>query len=82
LVLEQYYLLNPIFNLNKVKVVNNPSGFNANSLYMYNRDKSILYYYSTQQKDFIQNLNIHFETLKKHLNNGTYYLGKYSFSRE
>jgi len=82
LVLEQYYLLNPIFNLNKVKVANNPSGSNAKSLYMYNRDKSILYYYSTQQKDFIQNLNIHFETLKKHLNNGTYYLGKYSFSRE
>jgi hypothetical protein len=82
LVLEQYYLLNPIFNLNKVKVANNPSGSNAKSLYMYNRDKSILYYYSTQQKDFIKNLNIHFETLKKHLNNGTYYLGKYSFSRE
>lgn len=82
LVLEQYYLLNPIFNLNKIKVANNPSGSNAKSLYMYNRDKSILFYYSTQQKDFIKNLNIHFETLKKHLNGGTYYLGKYSFSRE
>ena len=34
------------------------------------------------KKIFIKNLNIHFETLKKHLNNGTYYLGKYSFSRE
>jgi hypothetical protein len=82
LVLEQYYLLNPIFNLNKVKVANNPSGSNAKPLYMYNRDKSVLYYFSTQQEDFIKNLNIHFETLKKHLKNGTYYLGKYSFSRE
>lgn len=82
LVLEQYYLLDPTFNLNKIKVANNPSGSNAKPLYMYNKDKSILYYFSFQQKDFIKNLNIHFETLKKHLNNGTYYLGKYSFSRE
>jgi len=82
LVLEQYYLLDPLFNLNKVKVANNPSGSNAKPLYMYNRDKSVLYYFSTQQKDFIKNLNIHFETIKKHLKNGTYYLGKYSFSRE
>jgi len=82
LVLEQYYLLNPVFNLNKIKVANNPSGSNAKPLYMYNRDKTVLYYFSTQQNDFIKNLNIHFVTLKKHLKNGTYYLGKYSFSRE
>jgi hypothetical protein len=82
LVLEQYYLLNPIFNLNSIKVVNNPSGSNSKPLYLYNRDKSILYYYSTQQKDFIVNLNIHFETFTKHLIKGTYYLGKYLFSRE
>jgi hypothetical protein len=48
---------------------------------MYNRDKTILYYYSIQQKDFINNLNIHYLTFNKHLNNNTYYLGKYSFSR-
>lgn len=35
-----------------------------------------------QQKDFINNFNIHYVTFNKHLNNGTYYLGKYSFSRE
>src|SRR5438876_1187754 len=75
-------LLNPVFNLNRVKVVNNPSGSNAKPLYMYNRDKTVLYYFSTQQNDFIKNLNIHFETIKKHLNNGTYYLGRYSFSKE
>lgn len=82
IVLEQYYLLDPSFNLNTVKVANNPSGSNAKPLFMYNRDKSILYYYSMQQKDFINNLNIHYVTFNKHLNNGTYYLGKYSFSRE
>ena len=82
IVLEQYYLLDPSFNLNTVKVANNPSGSNAKPLFMYNRDKSILYYYSMQQKDFINNLNIHYVTFNKHLNNGTYYLGKYFFSRE
>lgn len=49
---------------------------------MYNRDKSILYYFSSQQQDFINNLNIHYITFNKHLKNGTYYLGKYLFTRE
>jgi hypothetical protein len=82
IVLEQYYLLDPSFNLNTIKVANNPSGSNAKPLYMYNRDKSVLYYSSTQQKDFIVNLNISHFTFTKHLNNGTYYLGKYLFSRK
>jgi hypothetical protein len=82
IVLEQYYLLDPSFSLNTVKVANNPSGSNAKPLFMYNRDKTILYYYSMQQKDFINKLNIHYVTFNKHLNNGTYYLGKYFFSRE
>lgn len=82
IVLEQYYLLDPSFNLNTVRVVNNPSGSNAKPLYMYNRDKTILYYSSMQQKDFITNLNIHYVTFNKHLNKGTYYLGKYLFTRE
>jgi len=82
LVLEQYYLLNSAFNLNRIKVVNNPSGSHSKGLYMYNRNKTILYYYSSQQKDFINNFNIHYITFNKHLKNNTYYLGKYSFSRE
>jgi Cytochrome C and Quinol oxidase polypeptide I/GIY-YIG catalytic domain len=81
LVLEQYYLLNSSYNLNVIKVANNPSGSNSKPLYMYNRDKTILYYFSYQQNDFIKNLKIHFETFKKHLNNNTHYLGRYSFSR-
>ena len=82
IVLEQYYLLDPSFTLNTIKVANNPSGSNAKSLYMYNRDMSVLYYDSTQQIDFIRKFNIHHTTFTKHLNNGTYYLGKYLFLRE
>jgi hypothetical protein len=82
IVLEQYYLLDPSFNLNTVRVANNPSGSNAKPLYMYNRDKTILYYSSMQQKDFIINLNIHHVTFNKHLKKGTYYLSRYLFTRE
>lgn len=81
-VLEQYYLLDPNFTLNTIRVANNPSGSNARSLYMYNRDMSILYYSSTQQIDFIRKFNVHHSTFTKHLDNGTYYLNKYLFLRE
>ena len=82
IVLEQYFLLDSCFNLNTIKVSNNPSGSTSKPLYMYNRDKSILYYYTMQQKDFISKLNISHFTFTKHLTKGTYYLGKYLFSRE
>jgi hypothetical protein len=84
IVLEQYYLLDPSFNLNTIKIANNnnPSSSNAKSLYMYNRDQTILYYSSIFQKDFINNLNICHFTFTKHLKKGTYYLGKYFFSRK
>lgn len=82
IVLEQYYLLDPSFNLNTVRIANNPSGSNSRALYFYNRDKSILYFYTTQQKDFITKLNISHFTFTKHLEKGTYYLGKYLFLRE
>ena len=82
IVLEQYYLLDPSFTLNTIKVVNNPSGSNAKPLFMYNRDKTVLYYSSTQQIDFIKDLNISHFTFSKHLKNGSYYLGKYLFTRE
>lgn len=50
--------------------------------FMFNRDKTILYYSSTQQKDFIKNLNISQFTFSKHLKKGSYYLGKYLVTRE
>jgi hypothetical protein len=82
IVLEQYYLLDPSFTLNTIRVANNPSGSNSKSLFMYNRDMTILYFFSTQRIDFIRKLNVHHTTFTKHLENGTYYLGKYLFSRE
>jgi hypothetical protein len=82
IVLEQYFLLDPSFNLNTIRVANNPSGSTAKPLYLYNRDKSILYYFTLQQKDFISKLSISHFTFTKHLNNNTYYLGKYLFLRE
>jgi hypothetical protein len=72
-VLEEYRLLDPSFTLNTIKVANNPSGSNAKRLFMYNRDKSILYYSSTQQKDFIVNLNIAQLTFGEPLKNGRCY---------
>jgi hypothetical protein len=82
IVLEQYFLLDPSFNLNTIRVSNNPSGSTAKPLYLYNRDKSILYYFTLQQKDFISKLSISHFTFTKHLENNTYYLGKYLFLRE
>jgi hypothetical protein len=49
---------------------------------MYNRDKTILYHYTDKPKNFVNNLNIHYVTIEKHLEKGTYYLGKYLFTRE
>lgn len=68
--------------MNTIRVSNNPSGSTAKPLYLYNRDRSILYYYTLQQKDFISKLNIGHTTFTKHLTKGSYYLGKYLFLRE
>ncbi len=67
-----------------ISEVVNPSGENMNLdwLYMYNRDKSILYHSTKNVKEFSEYLKIYKAVLDKHLANGTYYLGKYSFSRE
>ena len=82
MVLEQYFLLLSEFNLNVIRVSNNPSGSTAKSLFMYNRDGSICYYQSTKQIDFVRTLGIHKVTFMKHLEKGTYYLNKYLFSLE
>ena len=90
MVLEQYFLLLPEFNLNTIRVSNNPSGKKntsdfftaAKPLFMYNRDGSICYYKSTKQIDFVRTLGIHKVTFMKHLEQGTYYLNKYLFSIE
>lgn len=52
------------------------------TFYMYNRDKTVLYYYTKDVKKFSEYLKIYKLTLLKHLTNETYYLGKYLFSKE
>ena len=47
---------------------------------MYNRDKSILYYCTNNRKKFLQDFNIHYVLFEKHLEKGTYYLGRYLFT--
>ena len=42
----------------------------------------MMYYSSIKQMELTSALNIHHTTFTKHLNNGTYYLNKYVFSRE
>jgi hypothetical protein len=82
IVLEQYYLLDSSFTLNTIRVATVVGSNNGKSVFIYNRDMSILYYYTSEQINLIGNFNIHRTTLTKHLNNGTYYLGKYKFLRE
>lgn len=84
LLLEQYYLLDSAFDLNTIRVAGNgnPSGSNSKTLYIYNRDITILYYSSNKQSEFINKFKINYHTFTKHLIKGTYYLGKYVFTRE
>lgn len=39
-----------------------------------------MYYCTANQREFLDSLNIHNNTYKKHLAKGTYYLGKYLFT--
>jgi len=52
------------------------------NFYMYNRDKTVLYYCGENVKEFSEYLKIHKSTLFKHLANESFYLGKYVFSKE
>lgn len=51
-----------------------------NSIYVYNRDKSILYYFTNNRQQFLHDFNIHYATFEKHFEKGTYYLGRYLFT--
>jgi hypothetical protein len=73
-------LFRKIYNSSSAKY--NEPNLKSNYIFMYNRDKTILYYCIINVKEFLDNLNIHFITFRKHSQNGTYYLGKYLFTRE
>jgi len=51
-----------------------------NSVYVYNRDKSVLYYFTNNRQIFLQDFNIHYLTFEKHLEKALYYLGRYLFT--
>jgi len=44
LIIEQYFLLQPRFNLNTLKVVNKISGARSKSLYMYSEKKKFFFF--------------------------------------
>lgn len=79
LCLEQYFLLQPKFNLNTLRVVNDFSGGRAKPLYMYTRDLRELIYSSNTQEDAppIFKLKIHHSIFSNSLKTGAIYLGKY-----
>lgn len=80
LCLEQYFLLQPKFNLNTLRVVNDYSGARAIPLYMYTKDMSELLYSSNIQEDFIFKLKVHHSIFSNSLKTGAIYLGKYVFT--
>jgi len=82
LIIEQYFLLQPRFNLNTLKVVNKISGARSKSLYMYNKDFSKLIYSSSNQEEFIFKLKIHHSIITDSMNTGSLYLNKYVFTNQ
>lgn len=79
LILEQYYLLDPSFNLNVSRVANVP-GFKSKEIFMYNKDKTTLIYHSDSIKDFYVKFGIWHAVIVNNIETGSYYLGKYVFS--
>ncbi len=95
LALEQYYIftLNPV--LNHIKVAGaTPGGpmdentklsikkSNSKPLYIYNHDKTILYYISESSAPILQEFNLCKHTLWRHLASGVALYGKLTISKE
>lgn len=78
--IEQYFLLHPEYNLNRLRVVNKISGSRSKALFMYTKDFSVLIYSSNIQEDFIFKLRIHHSIFTNSLKSGSVYLGKYVFT--
>ncbi len=51
------------------------------SIYVYNRDQSILYYFTDDREKFLRDTKLHYSNFEKHLKKGTFYLGRYLFTR-
>jgi hypothetical protein len=79
LILEQYYLLNSVFNLNTSRVANIP-GDPSKKVFMYNKDKTILLFSSPSFKDLEIKLGIRHAVVIYQIRTGCYYLGEFVFS--
>lgn len=79
LVLEQYFLLDPSFNLNTSRVANIPH-HKSREMYMYNKDKTILIYHNDITKNFLTKFGISRDAIIGNIETGKYYLGNYVFS--
>jgi len=76
LILEQYFLLDPSFNLNTARVVNQPK-YNTREIYMYNKNKTLLIYQSANMKDFLIKFGINYRVIINNIETGSFYLGEY-----
>jgi hypothetical protein len=76
LILEQYFLLNPEFNLNTLRVVNVGS-FIGNGVFVYDLTCSTLYYHARSMIELKRELKIQPETSKKYIDSKNPYLNKF-----
>jgi hypothetical protein len=76
LILEQYFLLNPEFNLNTLRVVNAGSS-KGDPVYLYDLTCSTLYYHAKSKIELKRVLKIHPETSKKYVDSTKPYLNKF-----
>ena len=76
LILEQYFLLNREFNLNTLRIINVGSS-KRESIYIYDKICSILYYHGKSKIELKRVLKIHPETSKKYIDSKVPYLNKF-----
>lgn len=81
-IVEQFFLFHAEYNLNVAFLSLSPQVTAYQPLFMYNADKTVLYYSSIRQTDFLDLLNISHTTFTKHLATGSLYLNLFSFSRD
>jgi|SRR5690554_652495 len=81
LLLEQYFLLDPKFNLNTQRIVN-LRVTQANSLHIYNEDLSILYHTSNSMNALKKEIGIHHSNIQSCLLEGELFLGVFRITTE
>lgn len=81
LFLEQYYLLNNEFNLNRQRVVNFRVK-QGTSIYLYDKNNKILYYHTSSLHGMKLDLGIHHVTCTKCLKNESLYLDYFKITNK